>query len=210
MQWSFKTHKSKYWSVADDGSVSAATETRTEREWFNIEWFGAKIAIKAYNGKYLLTKGNGSLSATGTSNSAIDTLYIWEIINRPRLVLRGEHGFIGTLPSGVLECNKSSAEVYTLQVAAGVSHISGSNGKYWQVNGDNITVNGDKPTDFDIELVEHSKAVIKYQGKYLQGSQAGGYVAELSVMCFRFSHFVLSRSLKFSGSAVNESTLWEY
>jgi len=189
-QWSFRTHKDVFWSVGDDGTINANASQRGPKEWFNIEWNGAKIAIKAANGKYVSTKKNGGLNASGSNGSDAESAYIWEIINRPRLVLRGEHGFLGTNPSGIVQCNKSTPEVYTLHVSGGVSHISGSNGKYWKVNGDNITVNGTEPTEFFLELVEHSKMLVRCGDKYLQGFQNG--------------------NLKFSGDGASESTLWEY
>ena len=176
MQWSLRTHKNLFWTVGDDGAVSGSSLTRADRQWFTIEWLGDKIALKSsFNGKYVLTKKNGSLAATGSSISD-ETTYIWEIINRPTLILRGEHGFIGTLPSGVLECNKSLPEEFSLHITKGVAYISGSNGKYWKVNGDNITVNGTEPTPFFLELVDLSKLLVKFEGKYLQGAQNGGYV----------------------------------
>jgi hypothetical protein len=186
----FRTHKDSFWTVGDDGTINGNAKERGAKEWFNVEWQGAVIAIRASNGQYISTKPNGGLIANSSSNSDPKSTFIWEIINRPRLVLRGEHGFLGTLPSGVVECNKSNPEIYNLHVSAGIAHISGSNGKYWQINGDNITCSGDKPTDLFLEMVEHSKMLIRYGDKYLEGSQNGG--------------------LKFTGSKAGDSTLWEY
>jgi fascin 1/2 len=189
-QWSFRTFKDMFWTVGDDGTITGNAKERGNKEWFDVEWKGDKIAIRASNGKYVATKANGGLIANASAGTSNEATYIWEIINRPRLVLRGEHGFLGTMPSGVVECNKSNPEIFTLHVSAGVAHISGSNGKYWQVNGDNITVSGDKPTDLFLEMVEHSKMLIRFGDKYLQGFQNGG--------------------LKFSGTGASDSTLWEY
>jgi len=189
-QWSFRTNKDLFWTIDDAGTVNGNAKERDGKCWFDLEWRGAQVAIKAANGKYVTTKSNGGLVANGSNNSAPEANYIWEIINRPRLVLRGEFGFLNTMPSGVVSCNNSNPEIYTLTVNAGVAHISGSNGKYWQVNGDNITVNGDTPSDFFMEMVEHSKMMLRYGEQYLQGSQNGG--------------------LKFSGTGKSDSTLWEY
>jgi len=189
--WSFRTHKNLFWTVQDDGSLTGSSQTRDARNWFNIEWLGDKIAIySTYNNKYISTKKNGALAAIGASNSTAETNYVWELINRPTLILRGEYGFIGTLPSGVLECNKSTPEEYLMHITKGVAYISGSNGKYWKVNGDNITVNGSEPTPFFLELSDLSKLKIKFEGKYLQGFQNGGFKA--------------------SGTQEDSSTLWEY
>ena len=173
-QWSIRSYKNLFWTVGEDGAVSASVLTRDARSWFTIEWLGDKIAFRSNaNNKYVITKKNGALAATGASASA-DALYVWEIINRPALILRGEFGFLGTMGSGVLECNKSVPEVFNMHITKGVAYISGSNGKYWKVNGDNITVDGSEPTPFFLELADLSKVLIKYEGKYLQGFQNGG------------------------------------
>ena len=173
LQWSIRTHKNLFWTVAEDGAVSGSSLTRNANNWFTIEWLGDKIAFKASNGKYVSTKKNGSLAATSASVND-ESSYIWEIINRPTLILRGEQGFVGTTSSGTLECNKSTPEEYLMHITKGVAYISGSNGKYWKVNGDNITVNGSEPTPFFLELADLSKVLIKHEGKYLQGFQNGG------------------------------------
>jgi len=187
--WSVRVHKNLFWNVGEDGSVSASVAARTANSWFRIEWLGDKIAFVAANGKYVVTKKNGALAATGTSASA-DAVYIWEIINRGVLILRGEQGFVSQLPSGVLECNKSTPEEFQMHITKGVAYISGSNGKYWKINDDNISVSGSEPTPFFLELVDLSKLVIKYNGKYIQGYQNGGFKA--------------------TGTAVDASTTWEY
>jgi hypothetical protein len=180
-----------FWTIAEDGSVSASSLTRNANNWFTIEWLGDKIAFKAANGKYVVTKKNGSLSATSNSLVA-EAQYIWEIINRPTLILRGEYGFIGTTPSGVIEGNKSTPEEYLMHIAKGVAFISGSNGKYWQVNADNITVSGNEGTPFFLELDDLSRVLVKYQGKYLEGYQNGGFVpffSHISCLSIYFEFF---------------------
>ena len=182
-QWSVRTHKNLFWTVSDDGALSGSSLTRDERNWFTIEWLGDKIAFRsAVNGKLLATKKNGALAATGASIGD-DTTYIWEIINRPTLILRGEFGFVGTLGSGVLECNKSTPEEYQMHITKGVAYISGSNGKYWKVGGDGINVSGSEPTPFFLELSDLSKVLIKHEGKYLQGFQNGGFASHVYAHC---------------------------
>ena len=206
-QWSLRTHKNLFWTIGDDGAVAASTPAaaRDGRNYFTIEWIGDKIALRASNGKYVVTKKNGSLAATGNDASG-DAVYIWELINRPTLILRGEHGFIGTTASGNLECNKSTFEEYQMHVTKGVAYISGSNGKYWKVNDDGVTVTGSEPTPFFLELADLSKVLIKYQGKYLQGYQNGGFEhcelnCDANLHNFRF---------KATGTKADVSTLWEY
>jgi len=187
--WAIRSHKNLLWTVGEDGAVTASAQFPDARAYFSIDFLGDKIAFKASNGKYVVTKKNGALNASGTSASA-DAVYIWEIINRPSLILRGEQGFVGLLPSGVLECNKSTPEVFQMHITKGVAYISGQNGKYWKVNDDNISVTGTEPTPFFLELTDLSKLVVKYKGNYIQGFQNGGFRA--------------------TGTHVDGSTQWEY
>jgi fascin 1/2 len=156
-KWSFRTFKDVFWKCNDDATVHGSAEKRDDNSWFTIVWNGPKLAIKASNGKYLATKKSGQVCATSDTIDEFSE-YVFEVINRPKLVLRGEHGFVGTLPSGLLECNKSGPEVFHMHVTGGVCEIRGGNGKYWKV-GDNsvITVTGDSPTPMFLEFVENTK-----------------------------------------------------
>jgi len=189
-QWSFKTCKSLYWTMGDDGTISNNhSGERGPAQYFAVEWLGPKLAIKAANGKYVQTKKNGGLAATSASANEEST-YTFEIINRPKLVLRGEHGFVGMLPSGLLECNKSIPEVFTLDVTKGVCRISGGNGKYWKVGPNGVTCTGSEPDLFHVQLLDHSRVLIMHGDKCLQGAQNGGFTC--------------------TGTKPDASTLWEY
>ena len=189
-KWSFRTNKSTFWTMGDDGTISNNfSGERRNTEWFDVVWLGPKLAIKAANGKFVMTKKNGGLTATAAEASD-DATYIFEIINRPKLVLRGEHGFVGTQPSGPLECNKSVPEVYSMEITKGVCRIKGANGKWWKVGPNGVGCTGSEPDQFFVELVEHSKMLIKHGDKYLQGSQNGAFTC--------------------TGTKADASTLWEY
>jgi len=189
-QWSFKTCKSLYWTMGDDGTISNNhSGERGPAQYFAVEWLGPKLAIKAANGKYVQTKKNGGLAATSASANEEST-YTFEIINRPKLVLRGEHGFVGMLPSGLLECNKSIPEVFNLDVSKGVCRISGGNGKYWKVGPNGVTCTGSEPDLFHVQLLDHSRVLIMHGDKCLQGAQNGGFTC--------------------TGTKPDASTLWEY
>lgn len=139
-----------------------------------MHWMGPNLALQASNGNFVTVKPNGGLFATSPSITA-ETTFVYEIINRPKLVLRGEHGFVGTLPSGLLEGNKSVPEVFSMHVSAGYCKISGGSGKFWKVTPLGVTANADEPDLFTMEFVEHSKFLLKApNGKYLQGQQSGG------------------------------------
>lgn len=192
-QWSICSKKSMFWSCLPDGSIQAVTtkQNRGAREWFTADWQGARLTLKACNGKLVSVLPNGGCYASEEAQTDAST-FQFEIINRPKLVLRGEHGFVASLPSGMIECNKSVPEIYTMHVAAGICHISGTNGRYWKINGEqDISVAGTEPEAFTFEFVEHSKFVIRCKnGKLVQGQGNGGFAA--------------------TGTAVDVSTLWEY
>lgn len=199
-QWSLKTNKSKYWSLQADGTIHAIGDGRSANDFYTVSWIpatgptaelGPKIALKAANGNYISVKKNGQTVASGSVLNE-DNQFAYEIINRPRLVLRGEHGFIGTLPSGNLECNKSAAEAFDLHISGGHCKISSaSTGKFWKVGVTGISATGAEPDLFSFLYVELSKlAILAPNGKYLQGQQNGSFTA--------------------TGTAIDASTLFEY
>lgn len=103
---------------------------------------------------------------------------MYELINRPKLVLRGENGFVAPLPSGILHCVSSIPEVFSMHVSAGFCKISGNNGKYWKVGAESkISVSGDEADLFTMEFIDQSKLLLKApNGKYIQGQQNGRYL----------------------------------
>lgn len=187
-KWSFKTNTGKYWTLID-GAIHAEAETVGPKEQFEIEWRGPAIQIKDADGNYVQQQLNTYLQPKG-SNGDEKSQFIYEIINRPRLVLRGEHGFIGTLPSGLLECNKSQPEVYAMHITKGVAKISHGNGKFWAVGANGVSCSGESPEDYHIELHPNSMLAIKCGDKYFQGAQNGAFTL--------------------TGTKIDKSTLFEY
>lgn len=189
-KWSLKTCKATYLTLDGAGAIrSDVKDHQGADSLFEVKWLKNKLALKANNGKFVAIKKNGSWAANGDAVTD-ESSYVFEIINRPQLVLRGQHGFLGTMPSGAIQCNKSLPEVYNMHVTQGDCHISGSNGKYWKVSPDGITVDGSTPDAFHLEFIEPSKLAIRYGDKYLQGSQNGKFGA--------------------TGTSIDESTLFEF
>jgi len=173
LHWRFKTHESKYWSMTADGKiVSNHVGPLGDNETFVIEWSGPNLAMKAANGKYLVVLPNGCLKANG-NELAPESSYIWEIINRPQLVLRGEQGFVAVTAGGTVECNKSRPEVFTMHVTAGMCKISNSAGKFWTVSSGRIMCNADEPTLFTMQLKANSKLCLLHEKSFLSGSKNG-------------------------------------
>lgn len=174
--WALKSSTPKYW-VLDGMAVQAANEDSSDASsTFTIEWRGAQIALKASNGKYVCQQLNSYLAAKGTEATEDNGgLFTYEIVNRPRLVLRGEHGFVGTLPSGLLECNKSVPEVYSMSISDGACQISHHNGKFWKVGSNGVSCTGTAPETYHIELYDNSFLCLKSGDKYFQGAQNGAF-----------------------------------
>lgn len=193
-QWSLRTCKVLSWHCSADGTITSDVKpaNRDANSYFDCIWQGTTVSFKANNGRYVQMKKNGALVANADTYDQPEAQFQFEIINRPNLVLRGEHGFIGSLPSGLLQCNRTAPEVFTMHVKAGNNHIKGANGKYWKVQPNGLAVSGAQPQDIYFEFVEHSKFLIKVAetGKYLQGHQNG--------------------ELTPTGTKADSSTLWEY
>lgn len=186
--WTFKcrphpdSHQCKYWEVKEGALTATAENTSGPESHFTIEWLGNKVAIKDHSGKYLKQMKNGYIHASGDSASDDDaTTYVWEIVNRPRLILRGEYGFVGTLPSALLQCSVSTPETYAMEISQGFCKISHTGtGKYWTVKGDGskVVADGSEPTTFTMSLHKDSRMCLMHTGsdgkvKYLTYHQNG-------------------------------------
>lgn len=192
VKWAFHSKNKKYWHSAGT-VVSDQEDFSRPASHFEIEWMGPMIALKANNGKYITVKPNGQM----TANSAEITdqcKFVFEFLNRPILVVRGEFGFVGVKgASAVLECNRSNYDLFIVEGSAGSYQLRGVNGKYWKVESDgSLSVNGDKPVDYFLELRAHTHmCIIAPNGQYIKGQQSGGFTAD-------------------GGTTVSSSTLWEY
>lgn len=179
-QWTIKGSTDKMWSEKD-GGIHCVTDSSScgDSEKFTVEWHAdGKLAIKTASGKYLAQQMNKYLKPTASGASEDErSLFTHSLVNRPRLVLRGTEGFINTLPSGLLECNKSEAEFYKAQYKDGKIAITGKTDKYWKVGENGISVISDTPEYYDIELYPNSKMALKFQGKYFQSAQNGAFTA---------------------------------
>lgn len=182
----------EYW--VSNGDIQASSDTRVDAAFFGLEWHGAHVSFQATSGKYVTIKPNGKLAPTADSVGDKEK-FLLQLINRPLLILRGEHGFVGAKgPSGRLECNRSSYDVLKLHFADGKYKIQGRNEKFAQIDGDlnvNMTGTSDDAATFYLEFREHTKMCIKADNtKYLKGESNGAFTA--------------------NGDVIDKSTLWEY
>lgn len=191
VKWAFRSNNKKYWKSGNT-LTSEAVDFGNDQAQFTIEWMGPMIAIRSSNGKYFTVSSNGQISAK--SAECTDTCkFVFEFINRPIVVLRGEFGFVGTKgSSGTLECNRSQYDVFGMSGNAGTYNLRAVSGKFWNVADDNsVTSAADKPSDFFLELRAHTRMImVAPNGNYLKGAQNGGFSA--------------------TGNAIEKNTLWEY
>eukprot|EP00063_Salmo_salar_P070774 XP_014045609.1 PREDICTED: fascin-like [Salmo salar] len=158
-----------------------------------MEYCGKKLTLRAANGKYVAAKKNGQLAATidvaGESEE-----FLMKLINRPIIVLRGEHGFIGCRKvTGTLDSNRSSYDCFTLTFREGPYSLQDSTGKFWMVGNEaSVVSSSDTPVDFLLEFCDYNKVAIRSvaDGKYLHGDHAG--------------------VLKANADDLETATLWEY
>jgi len=169
------SHAPEDWTLTPDGAIKSKSDEAGNKE-FAIEFHGTKVAFKAGNGKYIAQQKVGYLKATGDEPTG-ESLFEFELINRPRLVLRGFYGFINTLPSGLLQCKHSLPEFYQLTTSAEGVAICNDNGKFWQVTDTGITAAGDVAQYYTIELYKNSKLTINHGGALFKSSQNGDFTA---------------------------------
>jgi len=157
---------------------------------FTVEFDGPNVMFRAANGNYLSTKMNKYIKAD-TATPDDSCVFTWTLVNRPRLILRGEFGFINTMPSGLLECNKSSPEVYNLTVTDGKAAISAQNGKFWKITETGVSATGDKAEDYSLKLFPNSRLAILSEKQQLFTCQQHG-------------------ALTATGDRVSSASLFEY
>ena len=192
----FKTNTNKYWSAdGKGGAVTAKTGEVVNEGKFDIEWYDNKIALKAYNGKYLCPKSAGHLAATSDA-AAEKELFVFGLVNRPLLVLRSELGYFGSRSGTTkVECNRGNYDVFQLIFEDDYYTVKCKNGQFWAVDSNSVlnatgTDTGDK---FSFILRGPSRLCIKAvkNGLYLQGDTSTGTV-------------------KASASEIGKGCIWEH
>ncbi|CAL8304785.1 unnamed protein product [Merluccius merluccius] len=189
----FRTAAGKYWTLTANGGLQCTASTKSANCYFDIEWRGKRLTLRAANGKYVAAKKNGQLAATIDSAGESEE-FIMKLINRPIIVLRGEHGFIGCRKvTGTLDSNRSTYDYFTLEFRDGAYSLQDSTGKYWMVgNEQSVVSSSDTPVDFLFEFCDYNKVAVRHvaDGKYLRGDHAG--------------------VLKANADDLESATLWEY
>lgn len=186
--------KGKYWALGDSG-VTASADTPGPNCWFELEWHGKQIVFKAHTGKYITGKDNGHLIEGSDDIDPERAFHTVELVNRPMLVLRGEHGFVG-VKSGTdkIESNYAKFHVFNVACKNGMYKISTDAGKFWATDDKNsivLTKDESGAQEFSIELPKYNRMAIRApNGCYIQGHQNGSFTA--------------------TGKELGKNALWEY
>lgn len=206
-QWRIRTSDNKYWSVEAASGIQAIGTARGVKGLFGIEWLSdGRVAIKAAaNGRYLTARMNGSLYAVSEEVSDKEKFSI-TLVNRPRLILKCDHGFVGfkTPTNPRYECNKAASDPVklipfrTLKTPAAEASpaaycLQGQNGRYWTVDPADGGVSADsaEPQPFILELTGRSRVAVRAPtGNYISAEQNGTMWAK--------------------HAELDKATLWEY
>lgn len=161
----FRSFQDRYWCLSNGSGIQATGNRRCADALFELVWHGdGSVSFRANNGKFLATKRSGHLFATSESIEDITKFYFY-LINRPILVLKCEQGFVGLRSQSTtkLECNKATYETILVERSKrGVVYFKNQNNKYWRLEGDGVTVDGDGPRDgFYLELREPTRICIR-------------------------------------------------
>ncbi|XP_077979827.1 fascin-like [Glandiceps talaboti] len=193
-QWALRASIDKYWTLAHTAGIQVTTKKDVPESLFTLEYEGKFVTIKASNGKYVTAKPSGHLFAI--SDSVTDKeKFKFQLINRPLLVLRGEHGFVGVKPAATtnkLECNCNKYGLIHVIYEDGAYKFKGKEDKFWSVdNQGNLSMGGPDACEFTLEFHEQSKVSLRApNGCLLKGEQSGIFRA--------------------NGDCVEAGTLWEY
>jgi len=181
-RWSFRNNLGGYLTLVDNMMYTGEKQARDDNSWFNIEWHGPSIAMKAANGKYVCRLPNGQLKAS--MDSPDDSCkFIFGLINRPQLVLRTEFGYCATKQvqgKALVQCANPIGEVFITEVNAGQYAFKNGTGDYWKLESDgSISVSGSSPEWFYIQLLVHTHLALKAAAtqKFLKAEQSGAWKA---------------------------------
>jgi len=173
----------KYLSASSKSLTATGFAIEKETK-FNMEWHpGNKVAFKSnHNNKYVSTTSGGALAPTSQGNDST-TMFRFDLVNRPFLVLRCEHGYIGipTAGSRVL-CNKGVCDVLRLVSTGEHYKVTTSNGTGWRIDANGNLIADSKEGDkFIMEFRQGNSVIIRANnGKYLKGDHNGSVTATAS------------------------------
>ena len=95
---------------------------RNKDGFFSLDWQSdGTVGIKGSDGKYLSNKKTGALFSS-SPDLGDDEKFKITIVNRPLLVLKGEHGFVGIKGSQYI-CNKAKYDMLSVEVTKSDKYV---------------------------------------------------------------------------------------
>ena len=199
-QVTFLAKNKKYWTAGNKSvTASADSASAAPESVFTFEQVGEKIALKAHNGSYISSSSGGKLIPAGDSTSDANTLFTMQLMNRPILVLRCEHGYVG-LSHDKVHCNRGNYDAMMVECGSadggaeqGKYRLKTPSGKYWKIDGSSHLVqsaDGGEMFAFELCSKNRMKICAASNGKYLKGDHNG--------------------TISATGSKDDRSILWEY
>lgn len=203
-KWAIRTCEETYWELKSDGAIHKTGKNRNDPNClFALEYFTEadkreRVCIKAPNDKYVMAKQSGHLFAKEDNSNAGDgsTTFCFELINRPILVLKNDHGFVSATKKGdKYECARAGYDVFkvTYDRENYAYHLHSEDGESkWGIAGNNDVIPGaPAAANFTFEFEGQTTVHIRCpNGNYLNGESNGLLTA--------------------AASEKGEKTLWEY
>lgn len=170
--------RNKNYFVANEKSITASSSKLTENCYCEMKWQNEKVALKASNGKYITSSSGGQLTPSSETCNDPNSLFALTLVNRQRIILRGDQGYIGTT-SNKVQCNLGSPDTLDVSLHNGKCKLKTKNGSYLKVACNlSMVANSDEGDLFSFELCGINKMLIKARnGKYLAGYQNGTIMA---------------------------------
>jgi len=196
-RWSFRNAWGAYLTLNENNLFTSEKQVRDDNSWFFVEWVDSQIRLKAKNGKYLHREANGSIKANKDEPND-NCLFVLNLNNRPRLVIRSEFGNCGVKKvqgKDLIQCAQGLPDVFEVFVKDGKVKFKSSTG-FWKLESDgSISATGSSAgdaDDFHFVLAKHTFFAIKSSatGKYLKAEQSGAFKA--------------------ASNAISDLELWEY
>ncbi|XP_070580844.1 fascin-like [Ptychodera flava] len=177
-KWALRASADKYWTLVPSSGIQATSIKKTAPEaLFTVDYDGKDITIKANNGKYVTAKPSGHLFAISEAVTEKEK-FKFRLINRPLLVLRGEHGIVGAKSKTKVECNCVNIKLLHLVYQDGAYKFKGADGKFWDVDNEGNVNMSEEGGEFILEFRQQSKLCIRApNGKLLKGEQSGLFKA---------------------------------
>jgi len=106
-KYAFKSTNGKYFGVEGNGTLRADHAAKGEKELFVFELVGKKLAIKAFNGKYLTPDGaKGSLKTKGDK---ITNRELYELFHSdPQISVKAHNGKFVSCQEKNIMCNRTA------------------------------------------------------------------------------------------------------